>query len=307
MIVVTAGDKFTDIDAFGGCIAYAELLRGQGNAAVAVLAGVLNESIPSVVRELPVNYETKYVKRGEDEFVLVDISDMTAVASFVSHDKVVEVIDHHAGYDTYWSGKGIRVQIEPVGAACTQVYERWVEANKFAEMSVLTARLLACGILDNTLNFHASITTDRDRVAYTALSKKGELDDAWQRQYFSDCEQGILADPLRALKNDTKHMTFAGFPQMLVVGQLMLWDASLLLPARQALEDQMETYNEPWCINLISISEGKNYILARDQDVQQFISRVLEVSFEDGIAHTDRLWLRKEIMHRAIETNATTD
>jgi inorganic pyrophosphatase/exopolyphosphatase len=62
------------------------------------------------------------------------------------------------------------------------------------EMGQASARLLMCGILDNTLNFGAKITTERDRRAYQELSKIADLPEDWPAQYFAACQAGIVHD-----------------------------------------------------------------------------------------------------------------
>jgi hypothetical protein len=42
--------------------------------------------------------------------------------------------------------------------------------------------------------------------------------------------------------------------------------------------------------------------LCTNPAVQVWLSQLLDVQFSGGLAHTDRLWLRKEIMHRDQET-----
>lgn len=297
---MTAGEKFTDIDAYAGCIAYAQLLRWLGEDAVAVLPGTLNSSVPEMVRGWKTEYLSDYHSQADDSFILVDISDSQAVANIVVLSRVIEVIDHHPDEDEYWHRHGVKTQIEPVGAACTQIYERWVEAGALADLPEVTARLLACGILDNTLNFHATVTTERDHEAYAALAAYGQLGTDWPEHYFSACESEIFSDPVGALVNDTKEMSLAGFPSALHIGQLMVWDAPRLIDLREVLEHQMSLHGGPWFVNLISVSEGKNYVFTPDLRLQQFLERVMHLQFVSGLAHSNRLWLRKEIIQAAI-------
>lgn len=48
--VITSGSSYLDIDAYGGCIAYAELLNLLGYEAKAVSSAKLNESITPTIR-----------------------------------------------------------------------------------------------------------------------------------------------------------------------------------------------------------------------------------------------------------------
>ncbi len=304
MKIITSGLSYLDIDAYACSIAYAELLILQGADAVAVSTATLNESIPAVVQSWGASLLSEYNPTEGDEFIIVDVSEPQFLDKIVDVDKVVEVIDHHVGYEDFWRQRiGDKADIEFVGAACTQIYERWVAAGQFKNMSQLSARLLVCGILDNTLNFGAVITTQRDHDAYKALLAKAELPAEWTSIYFTDCEKDITGDPAGSLKNDTKTVSFKSHPIELKFGQLVVWDGKKLLNnSKEELESAMVELSSNWMINLISVNENKNYIISNQQDTQAWLSHLLNVEFDDSVAVTDRLWLRKEIIKQDLDS-----
>ena len=51
MIVVTSGSAYLDIDAYAGCIAFAQLLNLQGLEAKAISSAPLNQSISQTLRD----------------------------------------------------------------------------------------------------------------------------------------------------------------------------------------------------------------------------------------------------------------
>jgi nanoRNase/pAp phosphatase (c-di-AMP/oligoRNAs hydrolase) len=162
MRLVTSGSAYVDIDAYAGCVAYAELLQTHQEDAQAVSTAPLNESISETVHSwhAPLLTLTEYNPSEDDTFTLIDVSDPSYFDKIVDIDRVDEVIDHHPGFEKHWQGLiGDKSDIEFIGAACTLVYERWRAAGQLGRMSVLSARLLICGILDNTLNFGAQPTT----------------------------------------------------------------------------------------------------------------------------------------------------
>ena len=123
MRVITSGSTYLDIDAYAGCIAYAELLQKLGTEAQAVSTAVLNESIPAVVREWHAPLVTKYNPSDNDTYTLIDVSELKYFDTFVDLARVDEVIDHHPGLESFWQEKiGDKAIIEHVGAACTQVF-----------------------------------------------------------------------------------------------------------------------------------------------------------------------------------------
>lgn len=303
MRIITAGAGYTDIDAYGGIIAYAELLRRQGQEALAVTTAPLNESIPPIVREWPVEMLTKYTPSTDDTYTLIDVSEPDFFEAFVDTGRVEGVIDHHPGKEAFWQERiGSKSRIEHVGAACTQVYEEWKAAGLEDEMSETSARLLMCGILDNTLNFGAKITNNRDHMAYRALSRLASLPEEWPSIYFRNCQKTILANLATSIKNDTKTPTLVTGRLKPVIGQLALWDGAAIATQSEAtFKDVLKGMGELWFMNLISIGEGRNYFVTDSPIMQRWLHEVLGVDFDGNIAVADRMWLRKEIFKADIE------
>ncbi len=174
MKVVTSGSAYLDIDSWAGIIAYAELLKLNGEEAIAVSTAPVNGSVTPSLKKLNVGLSS--YEPGSDEFVVIDISSEKFFDPIVKNGEVVEIIDHHPGHEAYWQKRiGDKAQIESVGAACTQVFERWEKSGKLEEMPADIANILAAGILDNTLNFNAGVTNERDHHAYKELSLIGLL------------------------------------------------------------------------------------------------------------------------------------
>ena len=298
MRIVTGSSPFIDIDAYGGIIAYAELLKVQDVWAQAVSTSNLNASINHTVLSWDAPLVSHYTPTDDDTFTVIDISNHDYLDRVVVIDRVNEVIDHHPGFEAYWQERlGNRAHIETVGAACTLVYERWKQANLLDRMSPTSARLLICGILDNTLNFGASITTPRDHEAHQALQKIAQLPDDWAAQYFSECQTAMLSNLDEATTNDMKPTKFPSHEGEIQAGQLVIWDpASMLQDRRAEIETKMETFGPVWFMNIVSIKEGKSYFLSKNKIIQQFLSDLLGVTFKDGLAVADRMWLRKEMV-----------
>ena len=303
MKVVTSGCPYIDIDAYAGCVAYAELLRLQGHDAIAASSAVLNESITSTIKTWDVPFSADYESGTEDTYVLIDISEPEFFDKMVDIDRVEEIIDHHPGFEQFWQEKiGDKAQIEFIGAACTLVFERWKRAGLLNRMPAEIAGLLMSGILDNTLNFKASVSTDRDGRAYDELSKIAHLPDDWPAQYFGECQDSILADLSTALANDTKTIMFKSLSENPVaVGQLVVWDASEVIAKHLPIIREVMAAKQPeWFVNVVSISEGKSYFVSDDDDIKTWVNNLLSANFEESVAIADRLWLRKEIIKQDI-------
>ena len=74
MRIVTAAKPFIDIDAYGGILAYAELLEKQGIDCRAVSTSILNYSITPTVRSWPSPLLSSYHSNPDDTFTLIDVA-----------------------------------------------------------------------------------------------------------------------------------------------------------------------------------------------------------------------------------------
>ena len=298
MRIVTAGPAYIDIDAYAGCVAYAELLQAQGHEAIAISTAPLNGSISATIRSWQAPLQTDYEPSKNDTFTLIDVSDPAFFDKIVDLERVVEVIDHHPGFEEHWQDLlGDNSHIEFIGAACTLVYERWKAADMLGKMSILSARLLICGILDNTLNFGAKVTTPRDIEAYDTLLAQADLPDDWTSQYFTECQEAIMQDPVAAIQNDTKILSFKSFQNPICIGQLIVWDVNQVLAEYQdELQKTLSNIKPDWFMNLISIGERKSYFVTDNTSVQVWLTKLLGVKFDGSVAIADHLWLRKEVI-----------
>jgi inorganic pyrophosphatase/exopolyphosphatase len=302
MIIVTSGGAYTDIDAYAGCVAYAELLRLGGEDAEAVLEPRLNASITPYLRSLSARYLKAYEPNNNDVYVIIDTSEEGTFAPFVVHERIREVIDHHPGFERYWADQShVKAQIEIVGAACTQVFERWGDVGRLKDMSTVIAELLMAGILDNTLGLKAHITTPRDIEAYRKLQELAGDSGTFIERYFEDCQKQIETDITDAVRNDIKTPTYPRLG-IAATGQLAVWDGNETI--QNHLDDIRAAMgsDEKWLFNLISISEGKSSFISNDEILREYFASLLGTQFDErDVAEADRLWLRKEIMKAAID------
>jgi inorganic pyrophosphatase/manganese-dependent inorganic pyrophosphatase len=302
MRIVTSRYPYIDIDAYACMVAYSELLTIQGQPAKAATSSKLNESIPEGLRALRAPVEINYLPEPGESFTLVDVSDANYFDPMVNIGRLDEVIDHHPGQEIYWRRTlGQRADIQFVGAACTLIYERWARAGLLDTMNSRTATLLASGILDNTLNFQAKITNQRDIHAYRDLVTIARLPDSWPAQYFTDCQQGIERNLEAAIRNDVKVVEFAGQPSVYAVGQIVIWDAQAIMNDHlDTIQRTVGSVQPDWFMNVISIKGDRSYFVCTDPAIQKWLSNLLGITFSANIAPADRLWLRKEIIMQSL-------
>ena len=296
MKIITSGSSYLDIDAYAGCIAYAELLNCLGEPARAVSSARLNDSISASIRAWDVGLDF-HAPGPQDEFVLVDVSHPSFLDPIVDIDRVVAVFDHHSGAEAFWHARlGERARIEHVGAAATQIYECWEAAGALEKIRPLTAKLLLAAILDNTLNFGAQVTTERDHVAYAALATLAGIDDDWPAAYFSECQAAIERGLGGALRNDAKTMPPTA-QRPAVLAQLVIWDARKIMAEQHDLIcTTLGGLDADWLLNLVSIDEKKSYFLVDNDTTRSKAAKALAVEFAGTHAPYHRLILRKELM-----------
>lgn len=300
MKIVTAGNKYIDIDAYASCIAYANLLKLKGIHAKAVSTAKINESITPNLLKLNAKLEN-YEKSDNDEFIIVDVSSKLYFDNIVNEDKIIEIIDHHVGYEEYWKNKlGEKAKIEFIGAVATLIVELYEKENLIEKMSKDIAYLLMSAILDNTLNFKAKITTNRDKIAYKKLEFIVGDAEHYAEKYFKECQLAIERNLKNAIENDTKiEKTSAILPP--VFGQIILWNKEKILENKDEIYNILNNMGTNWMINLICLEEGKSYIIASNLEVQAELEKLLNGEFKQDIMELENVWLRKEIIKRAVK------
>ncbi|WP_095190168.1 bifunctional oligoribonuclease/PAP phosphatase NrnA [Pseudomonas sp. Irchel 3E19] len=304
MKIITSGASYLDIDAYACCIAYAELLNLQGLPARAVSSAKPNSSVSPTVLSWGAAFQ-RYTPQANDGFVLVDVSDHHHFDPLVVLDQVVEVIDHHPGFEQYWAERlGCAADIRPIGAAATLVFQRWQTAGLLSRMSEQSAALLATAILDNTLNFTGQMTTELDVRAYDLLAQRANLAANWPERYFLECQAAIEADLQAALAADLKRFKpDSNLPQ--VFAQMTVWDADGLLHNHcNEICGWMAGQGDDWLLNVISIRDGKSCLLAEPEASQQTLNRLLPLQWQAAMAVVKSSMLRKELLMLGLNLNA---
>jgi inorganic pyrophosphatase/manganese-dependent inorganic pyrophosphatase len=306
MKIVCVSDNYIDIDGLACMYAYAELLNKIGKPAVAMSQAPLNVSVPSEMRTWPFDIKPVAQQPG-DTFIIVDISNPDWLPAWIDQNRIEEVIDHRPGYAQYWRERiGDGAQIKPIGAAATLIWEKWRAAGRLDQMSEISARLIACAILDQTLDFRAGVTTDRDRAAYDDCLARANFDGDLREWYFSNVQAGIEHDLETSIKNDIKtNFEIPSFDAPIDVAQLAVWDGADLWQRRQ--DDIIKILGESsWLLNLIDISNGKSQFATNDKSIAKTMTKLTGAQFDEhGVALAERPWLRKEILKAGIE-NANT-
>ena len=294
--IITAGSTYLDIDAYACIVAMTELLRLKGENVIAYSEAPCNYSVVDmlvtegdILTNIPVGYEYA-------DYIIVDVSDPEFLKSSVPIDRVIEIYDHHVGFEDYWYSKiGKCAHIEFIGAAATLIYREWEKSGLQNKIIRSTALLLIAAILDNTLNLTSSNTTDEDMRVFIELCRHADVDKTWCDIYFSEVQKNIEKDFENALFKDIKTV-FGNSILPPRVAQLCVWDGKSVLEKISEIRRLFENIKDSWMINVIDIKGYCSYFICDGPDYQRKIEDVFCVSFNDGVAKTKVPYLRKEII-----------
>lgn len=303
MIWLPVIGKYADIDVYASILAYENLLNQRSKSAKNYIPTTApNYSVPESLRLK--SFENQIFSLApNDQVIILDTSRPELIHQFTKDEQILEIIDHHPGYEEYWRKRiGDRAIIEKIGAVATSIFEWWGECWDYSKIPPEIAKLLLAAILDNTLNFNAEITTPRDHKAAQNLAKiiNQPLEDftAW---YFDTVSRTIHDDLENALTKDIKTINIPKINQEVTFGQLTLWEASTIINEESNFHNIMQQQTAPnWLVSIINISEKRNYILASSPEITSYITDLLKAdSLHDWII-TNQLYLRKEIIAKII-------
>lgn len=300
MIIVTAGNKYLDIDAYASGIAYSLLLKENRLNCKFISSAEFNMSICDIVKNLGYKVQKRYRKNDNDQFILLDLSNPEFFDRIVNQEKIIEIIDHHTGFEDYWKQKNVYNQIEFIGSVATIIYEKIIESGKEKLLDEKLCKLLICAILDNTLNLKSNITTKRDIDAYNALHRLGKVPKSFDADYFNSCQDYINKDVVQAVINDIKMERVSNcLPE--VFGQLTIYNKEPIFDKLDKISEYMSMNYKQWILNVICIKDGKSYLYTTDQTSQEKVATLFGKNFNKNILVLDKFMLRKEIMKKARE------
>lgn len=262
MIWLPVVGSYADIDVYASIVAYTDLLNQRGKTARAYIPSTTpNYSVPTALRTGAYE-DAVFQLQPEDEVIILDVSVPKVINQLVPENQILELIDHHPGYEEYWQKRiGDRAIIEKIGAVATSVFEWWGECWNYEKMTPKIAKLLLAAILDNTLYFNAEITTERDHKAAEKLAEiaKTSVED-FADWYFTEVSNAIKHDLENSLLLDKKVVTVPEEKKELSFAQITVWDIRQLTIDYAQIAQVMGKVARDWVASIICLKEGKNYI-----------------------------------------------
>ncbi|MCX6780380.1 MAG: hypothetical protein NT034_04380, partial [Candidatus Magasanikbacteria bacterium] len=170
--------------------------------------------------------------------------------------------------------------------------------NTKIKISKDSAVLLYGAIVSNTMNFKGNVTTDRDIKMAQWLKEEVEITEDFVYEMFA--YKSNLDQPLKeVLMSDFKIFDLSG--KKVSIAQLEILDTdgyvkNNLVEIRQVLKElKAEQHLDYIFLNFIDLAKGMNSFVAVDEKTVELLSKVLSVKFENDIAYSNSMLLRKQI------------
>ncbi|MDP2630955.1 MAG: DHH family phosphoesterase [Candidatus Uhrbacteria bacterium] len=286
-----------DLDGVACALAYAQLLREQGNDTEGIIFGLPQFEVNYFIEQhgIPIPIREDDAHGEWSNFVLVDASSMKGMPKQVIAEKVIEIIDHRAGSPEKDFPNAI-IQNELIGAAATLITERYMKAGMMPLPE--HAVLLYGAIYHNTLNFITSNTSERDRAAARYLEREYAIDPSIIHDMFLYATRETENDVYRALEQDAKEFGSGGYT--IWAFQLQVWGDAIMAQKEKIEESVRELTKKMGCdwayLNIINLENSTSAIFFTDPIGQQIFSKAFERDFSYHWTHLPEIILRKQIM-----------
>ena len=169
MTICVVGHANPDTDSVTSAIAFAALLKAQGQDAKAcmqIAAADLNPESTTVLKRFGLAAPELLTDAAGKEIALVDFSDIAQGPANLASANVVAVVDHHKIGDLT-TNNPILFRAEPVGCTGTVLNKMYKEAGVAIPKDIAGGMLAA--ILSDTVNFKSPTCTDDDKAAVNDL------------------------------------------------------------------------------------------------------------------------------------------
>lgn len=177
MSICVVGHSNPDTDSVTSAIAYANLLKAQGQDAVACMqttADKLNPESKTVLARFNLSAPAELMDAAGKKIALVDFSDIGQGPANLSGAEVVAIIDHHKIGDIT-TNNPILFNAQPVGCTGTVLNEMYKISGVAIPKDIAGGMLAA--ILSDTVNFKSPTCTPADKAAVAELKVIAGVED----------------------------------------------------------------------------------------------------------------------------------
>lgn len=289
-----------DLDGIACAYAYSRLLNQQGRNTTEGIFGQPHVEAQYLIERFNIADVNYSPTEPFDKFILVDSSSLKGLPEIIRPEDVIEVIDHREVQDAAQTFPNAKIQIEAVGAAATQITEKYQDSK--TPINPNSAILLYGAIYSNTLNLKAKVTTQRDKDATVWLKSQTQIPDNLVHDIFVAKTRAAAEELSTTLKDDFQDFTFGakhvGITQLEVVNleQLVKDHLEQIL---SILEELKQEYNlDLVFLTSVDLEKEFNLFITIDFEAQSVLEKTLNIKFQKNVAKRGGLILRKEIVPR---------
>ena len=291
-IVITARTH-PDIDGVACALAYSELLQSRGANVVPIIDKVTDGEVLYVLSQIGLELARNYRISPNDNFILVDSSDLIGLPDFIDADRVVEIIDHRLHNQAANIFHNAKLQIEPVGAAATLIAERFSQSGTVP--SSTSSTLLYAAIQSNTVQLNALVTTERDQNMAYYLENICHVPNSIVEGQFKARRAELFKDLHESLIREMK--CFKNRKGNIMITQLEFPDAASYVNDQSSiLWHEVNLLPTDTIVNIIDSGLGSSFLITRDEELRSCLETVLPLSFIETVAYSRKALLRKQIV-----------
>ncbi|MFP3982772.1 MAG: manganese-dependent inorganic pyrophosphatase [Desulfurivibrionaceae bacterium] len=240
MSINVVGHSSPDTDSVTAAIAYAHLLKAQGEDAIPCMqtsADNLSPETTAVLERFGLSMPAEINDAAGKTMALVDFSDVGQAPDNIKEAEIVAIVDHHKLGDITTSSP-LYMNVQPVGCTCTILNEMYKMSGVEIPKDVAGGMLSA--ILSDTVNFKSPTCTDKDKEAVDELKKIAGVSDT-EELFMSmlKAKSSVEGEPMdKLLFRDYKDFDMNG--KKVGVGQLELATLDQVADIRDDLYKEME-------------------------------------------------------------------
>lgn len=243
-----------------------------------------HSSYPVVIGNKIVGAVARYniLKAEKKKFILVDHNEKKQSISDIETGEILEIVDHHRIGDIETESP-IAFRNMIVGSSCTIIGLMYGEYG--VEIDEMTAKLIAYGMISDTMNFNSPTCTAVDRNLAKRLSEKYGIDfDAMASELFENTATIKGKEFKEILYNDVKEYMLSG--NHIAVSQVFTYDLSIVDEMKQDflayMEEQNKVHDYDLFLMVITNVEGKGSKFIYVGKLSHFVRNVVKEFANEG-------------------------
>ena len=249
-----------------------------------------HSSYPVVFQKKILGSVARYnlLKAEKKQFILVDHNEKKQSISDIETANIVEIVDHHRIGDIE-TDRPIVFRNMIVGSSCTIVGLMYAEYG--VKMPEIIAKLIAYGMISDTMNFNSPTCTTIDRNLAKRLSSEFDIDfDAMAKELFENtatirgrCQRCAVGNNM-GLYNDVKEYMLSGYH--IAVSQVFTFDLSIVDEIKEDflkyMDEQNTIHEYDLMLMVITNVEGRGSRFLYVGKLSHFVRDVVEEFKDQG-------------------------